>query len=86
MATVTNEHVECNENELPKILDELRAIYPVLEKSHQELSTLFGEGQKDEEQLVEAGVIPQIQDLVSRTGRLSRKILDEVIRVRNKLG
>jgi len=86
MATVTNEQVECDENELPKILDELRAIYPVLEKSHQELLSLFGEGQKDEERLAEAGVIPQIQDMVSRMGNLSCKILDEVIRVRNKLG
>ena len=44
MATVTNEEVQ-------KVLDQLRAIYGVLETSHQELLALFGEGQKDDERL-----------------------------------
>jgi len=79
MATVTNEEVQ-------KVLDQLRAIYGVLETSHQELLALFGEGQKDDERLTESGVIPQIQGVVSQMDSISRKILDEVIRVRDKLG
>ena len=79
MATVTNEEVQ-------KILDQLRAIYGILETSHQELLALFGEGQKDDEQLMESGVIPQIQGVVSQMDSISRNILDEVIRVRDKLG
>ena len=80
MATVTNEEVQ-------KVLDQLRAIYGVLEMSHQELLALFGEGQKDDdEQLMESGVIPQIQGAVSRLDSISRNILDNVIRVRDKLG
>ena len=79
MTTVTNEEVQ-------KVLDQLRAIYGILETSHQELLALFGEGQKDDEQLTESGVIPQIQGVVSQMDSVSRNILDEVIRVRNKLG
>ena len=79
MATVTNEEVQ-------KVLDQLRAIYGILETSHQELLALFGEGQKDDEQLMESGVIPQIQGVVSQMDSISRNIFNEVIRVRNKLG